>query len=524
MSSDNASPPSWFDKPFIRYSASGLSGLLLCVCFPSVNWTTLVWVACLPLLLALLAEKRAAQGFWLGYFSGVIFLIGSCYWFVGVMRHYGGLSPEVGAGVLVLFAAVFSTFFGAFGLLETTIAKRSVGWALILAPFLWVALELARTYLITGFPWNLLGYAVRPQGLEQIARVTAVYGLSFLAVATSAVLAWIMLNPRRRFRWISLSAWVVLLAAGNGLLQPPPPQPGPNVALLVQPNIPLDEARLQDWVPWLNPNPLNTLVDRSVTASRGPAVAAKFPPLLVWPEEPAPFYFNRDPIFKTAVEQMARESNAYVIVGTVTFQGEGTSHPKNSAVVLSPDNRVLLQYDKIHLVPFGEYVPWWAFPGEVGRITSEVGVFVPGNSIRVAKTPEGSIGIFICYEAIFPQLVRKVTAAGAGVLVNISDDGWFGDSSAPYQHFEMARFRAIENGRFLLRATNNGITAIVDPYGRVQDEIPRHREMILTGSFRYLTGETFYTGHGDVFAWGCIVVALGIVLTIGLFARRVSIP
>ena len=429
-----------------------------------------------------------------------------------------------GVGVLVIFVAVFSTFYGAFGLIETRIAKRSAGWALFLAPFLWVALELARTYLITGFPWNLLGYAVRPQGLEQIARVTAVYGLSFLALATSALLAWVMLIPRRRFGWIALFAWLVLLLAGDGLLHPPLAQPEPDVALLVQPNIPLAESRLKGWVPWLNPNPLNALVQRSLAASRAPGAMAKDPPLLIWPEEPAPFYFNRDPVFQGAMEMMAKESHAYVIAGTVTFEGQGTSLPKNSAVILSPDGQVVLQYDKIHLVPFGEYVPWWAFPEETGKITSQVGDFVPGKSIRVAKTPQGTLGVFICYEAIFPQLVRKMAASGAGVLVNISDDGWFGDSSAPYQHFEMARFRAIENGRFMLRATNDGITAIVDPYGRVQDEIPRHQQMILTGNFRYLTEETFYTKHGDVFAWACVVVALGMILALGLAARRASTP
>ena len=479
----------------------------------------MVWVACLPLLVALVTEKRAAYGFLLGYLSGAIFLAGSCYWFVGVMEHYGGLNPEVAAGVLVLFVAVFSTFYGAFGFIESHMAKRSTGAALALSPFLWVALELARTYLFTGFPWNLLGYAVRPAGLEQIASATAVYGLSFLAVATSALLAWMLMKPRQVVG-VVLSAWVVLLVIGNRLLLPPPPQPEPDVALLVQPNIPLADSGLNNWAPWLNPNPLDTLVERSVSASRAPGAVSTNPPLLVWPEDPAPFYFNRDPVFRGAMEMMAKMAHAYAIVGTVTFQGRGSSRPKNSAVVLSPDGQVLLQYDKIHLVPFGEYVPWWAFPGKVGKITSQVGDFVPGKTIRVAKTPEGTIGVFICYEAIFPQLVRKIAAAGAGVLVNISDDGWFGNSSAPYQHFEMARFRAIEDRRFLLRATNDGITAIVDPYGRVQEEIPRHQERVLTGRFRYLTEETFYTKHGDVFAWTCVVVALGMILALGLAAKR----
>jgi apolipoprotein N-acyltransferase len=515
MSSINPSIPDWFDRPLIRFIASGLSGALLCACFPWINWAALVWVACLPLLVAIVIEKRPTRGFLLGYLAGAIFLAGSCYWFVGVMRRYGGLGFLAGLGVLVLFVALFSTFYGAFGLIEASVARWSPGAALLLSPFLWVALELARTYLFTGFPWNLLGYAVRPEGLEQIASVTAVYGLSFLAVATSSLAAWVLLEPRRRAAWITVSLWVTLLVIGNRLLSPPAPQPASDVALLVQPDIPLAESRLSSWVPWLNAGPLDDLVEKSVEASRAPEATSEKPLLVVWPEDPAPFYFNRDPVFHGAMETMAKESHAYVVVGTVTFQGEGTSRPQNSADVLSPDGSVLLQYDKIHLVPFGEYVPWWAFPGKVGKITAQVGDFVPGKSVRVAKTGEGAIGVFICYEAIFPQLVRKFAARGAGVLVNISDDAWYGDSSAPYQHFEMARFRAIENHRFLLRDTNNGITAIVDPYGRVTAQIPRHRAEILTGRFRYLTRQTFYTEHGDVFAWLCVMVALGLVLAAG---------
>ena len=474
----------------------------------------------MPLLLAVVTETWPVHGFLLGYAAGAVFLGGSCYWFVSVMTGYGGLPLPVAMGVLVLFLIIFSTFFGVFGLIETIVARRSGEVALLLSPFLWVAIELARTYLITGFPWNLLGYAVRPEGLERVASVTAVYGLSFIAVATSALMAWVLLTPRRKIAWIMLPCWLLALIIGNWLLRPPPPQPVPDTALLVQPDIPLGDAGVRNWAPWINPTALENLVKESVTATRKAQGSVKDPPLLIWPEDPAPFYFNRDPIFRDAIELMARQAHAYVIAGTVTFMGQGTSQPQNSAVVLAPDGRLLLQYDKIHLVPFGEYVPWWGFPGTVGKVISQVGDFVPGSSVRVAKTPVGTIGVFICYESIFPQLVRKITAAGSEVLVNISDDGWYGDSSGPFQHFEMARFRAIENGRFLLRATNNGQTAIIDPYGRVLGEIPRKQPGILTGKFRYLSKETFYTRHGDIFAWVCSALALALILLVILDLKR----
>jgi apolipoprotein N-acyltransferase len=516
MTTANLSLTVWSRKSLGRYAASILSGLLLFACFPLVSWSALVWVASLPLLMAVIAEKRWSRGFWLGYVAGAAFLAGSCYWFVNVMQGYGNLSLIVAAGVLVLFVIVFASFYGAFGLIETLVANKSVKAALVLSPFLWVALELARTYLITGFPWNLLGYAVRPVGLEQLASFTAVYGLSFLAVATSALISWALSEPAHRMRWMVLATWVALLVSANWFLQPPPPQPEPDVAVLVQPDIPLGERAMESWVPWTNPGPLDKLVEDSVDAVSKSGPTPLVPPLLVWPESSAPFFYGRDPVFRDAIDSMAKQADAYVVSGTVTFVGQGNSRPQNAAILLGPDGQLLLHYVKIHLVPFGEYVPWWAFPGKVGKITAQVGDFVPGKSVQVAKTPEGVIGIFICYEAIFPQLVRKFAADGAGVLVNISDDGWYGDTSAPFQHFEMARFRAIENGRFILRGTNNGITAIIDPYGRVRKRIPRNQRGILTGHFRYLSRKTFYTKYGDVFAWMCVAVTVGMVVLVML--------
>lgn len=499
--------------------------MLLVSCFPRLDWSLLVWVACLPLLAAVVSERNLARAFFLAYLTGAIFLAGSCYWFVGVVERYGGLSPSLAAGVLVLFVIVFSVFFGVFGMVDAWVARLSLAMALVLSPFLWISLELARTYLITGFPWNLLGYAVQATGLRQLATVTAVYGLSFLAVGTSAWLAWVLLEPGRPWARLALVIWCVLLTVANWISTPPASTPGSNVAYLVQPDVPLEEAALEQWAPWRNRAPLERLVEMSVVAadrepsgnSTTPGVGRAghspiAPPLVIWAENPAPFYFNRDPAFRGAVEEMARQTRTYVVVNTVSFSGQDSAMPRNSAIVLDPDGRVVLQYDKIHLVPFGEYVPRWAFPGKVGKITAEVGDYVPGSSYRVAQTAEGSIGVFICYEAIFPQLVRRLVPSGPGVLVNISNDAWYGDSSAAYQHLEMARLRAIESRRFLLRATNDGITAVIDPYGRVVEQLPHHRPMVLPGHFNYLRERTFYTAHGDVFAWLCVAVAVGIVV------------
>ena len=511
-----------FQKASIRWAASALSGLLLVACFPKPSWHPLVWVACVPLLWALTWETRSWRAFGLGYVCGAVFLAGSCYWFTGVMERYGKLSGPLAWGLLALFVVVFSVFFGAFGLVEGWTAGKSPRLALAASPFCWVAMELARTYLITGFPWNLLGYAVAASGLRQVASRTAVYGLSFLAVATSALLVWALDLRRWKSRWGVLAIWIALLVATNSLLAPPAPRPGSHPALLLQPDVPLDELALEAWEPWRDRTQLERLVSLTEASRTSAAITSGAAPLVVWAENPAPFYYGRDPIFSGAMETLARRTQAYVVFNTVTFASPDNSQPKNSALVLDPEGKLVFQYDKIHLVPFGEYVPAWAFPGKVGKITSEVGMFVPGQTYSVAQTAAGTIGGFICYEAIFPQLVRRLAQAGAEVLVNVSNDAWYGDSPAASQHLEMARLRAIENGRYLLRATNDGLTVVIDPYGRVRQEIPRHRPMVLDGWFDYEKGETFYTAHGDVFAWLCVIVAAGMILAAGVTRQKPS--
>src|SRR5208283_1928088 len=242
-----------FEKTSTRFIAAALSGLLMVACFPKIHLRGLVWVACLPLFTSLACEKRLKHAFLLGYVCGLGFFAGSCYWFKTVLEVYGGLSPALAVLALILFVLIDSTFFGGFGLAMGWAARRSSGWTLAASPFLWVAMELARTYLITGFPWNLLGYAVQASGVRQIASATGVYGLSFLAVATSALLAWVVLSPRRARAGMALAGWLVLLLLAQWRLAPPPEVTGKEVAVLVQPNVPLDDAELERWVPWRDP-------------------------------------------------------------------------------------------------------------------------------------------------------------------------------------------------------------------------------------------------------------------------------
>ena len=275
-----------------KWAAAALSGFFLVACLPKLNLHPLVWIALVPLLLALTSETNPWRAFALAYLSGAVFLGGSCYWFVGVTQQYGGLSQGLALLALLLFLVVFSFFFGAFGLVVGCVARKSPALALLLSPFLWVAIELARTFLITGFPWNLLGYGVSFAGLRQIASVTGIYGLSFLAAASSALTAWAILRWRSRWPRVALAGWAALLLIGNWALAPPAPAQGLNMALLLQPNVPLDEPALDAWIPWRDSAQLQQLVNLSVStvdkfmnrpmsATLPGAPPASGPPLLV---------------------------------------------------------------------------------------------------------------------------------------------------------------------------------------------------------------------------------------------------
>ncbi|MGH9469467.1 MAG: hypothetical protein ACRD1N_03885 [Terriglobia bacterium] len=271
-----------FQHRLARLGATVLSGILLALVFPRVSVTGLVWFACIPLFLALAFERNIGFGFLWGLITGAVFLAASLSWFVAVMENYGGLASYEALAAMVLFLALFSPFWGVFGLLEVWAAQRSARLALLLAPFLWVALELARTYLITGFPWNLLGYGVQAQGLEQIASVTSVYGLSFFAAATSALLCWVLIKPRFNAARGFTIAWIVFLLVLDFALAPPPPKRGNELAVLVQPDAPLKESEVERWVPWRNPDPLEQLVNLSVRTVQQHEKRGAKPPLIVW--------------------------------------------------------------------------------------------------------------------------------------------------------------------------------------------------------------------------------------------------
>lgn len=504
-----------------------VSAGLQVVIFPLPGLYWLAWMAVAPLLIALLRARPAGvlqldapvklapatpwQGFLLGYFCGILWSAGTCYWIFDTMHHYGGLPVPVALFALILFCMYIGLYHGLFGLLMALVAARgaSLRRSLVAAPFLWVAVELARTR-ITGFPWELLGYGQTGNfALTRITTLTGVYGLSFEIVLVNSAFAAAFLVAKDRRKWLLAASCgaAVVLQAGQWMAVPA--VAADHTALLVQPNIPILEG-----AGWTTDYFQNTLHDLTRVSLRPPGgKEGEHFDLLVWPEAPAPFYAN-DPRFRDPVSELAKQSGSWVIAGSIGIKpamhgGEETSQIFNSAGLVSPQGEWTARYDKVHLVPFGEYLPFPQVFAFAGGLTKEVGEFQPGTSRSPLQAGGEQLGTFICYESIFPDEVRQFALEGAQVFVNISNDGWYGDSGAWKQHLQQTRMRAIENDRWVLSATNTGLTAVIDPSGRVVTEVPRKERTALIAPYALVSSTTFYTRHGDWFAYLCAIISLG---------------
>ena len=487
--------------PLLRHptACALLSGLLLIFCFPRPHLTLLAWVALAPLLAVCTYRRSRARLFLYGYLAGILFFAGTCYWIMIVMQRYGHLSWPAAFGILTLFVLFFALHLGAFTLAMGELARRWQHAALWSAPFLWVTLEWVRTYIISGFPWNLLGYAVAPHvGWVQPAAYTGIYGVSFLVVGVNALVAAWWLAPTRR-RSVTLAVVVLALAVAWGWGRWLPAVETTAEVILVQTNLPQQDEFDPQWVGH-HPEELQDIEQRTRAAVQENPRAR--PALIVWPEVPVSFYFHHDPVLRARLLGLAQATRSDFLLGVVDYRpdADGVQHPYNSAVLLSPAGGFVSQYDKIHLVPFGEFLPLARWLGFLGRLVEEVSDFQPGRRHVVMPSQEGRLAIFICYEAVFPALVRQFVQRRAEVLVNISNDGWFGRSAAPAQHLNMARVRAVETRRFLLRATNTGITAVVDPYGRIVAQAPAFTRTVLRAGFSPRRELTWYVQYGDWFA------------------------
>jgi apolipoprotein N-acyltransferase len=509
------------------------SGAALGLSFPHYHLWPLGWIS-VGLLVLSAAGAPLGQAPLYGFLHGLVFYPVTVPWIAVVMHQYGDVDPLTSAGIVALMGVAGGIIWMAFSFAVALASRRSGAFACFLAPFLWVTLEFARTHLpYIGFPWNLAGYAASASlALLQVAPVTGIYGLSFLISAYGALLAYAALERTARARNAVVIPTVALLVIGCGGGYLVPSAKAGHIAHLVQTDFPQSEHYPQNWLQ-LHAGELDQLERISVETAKNS------PGLVIWPEVPAPFSMQ-DPQFAARAARIARNAASDFLVGVVDWKRarDGEWLASNSAVLLDRNGRRIFSYDKIHLVPFGEYVPlrhWITF---AGRLTADIADFTPGTEYRVGSLPDIDVspnanataasavspvpssappkfGVFICYEAIFPDEVRRFAANGAELLINISNDGWFGRSAAPEQHLMMARVRAVESRRWLLRDTNNGYTVSIDPYGRIvaREQIDVRGELDAPYDFR--SGLTPYARFGDWFAWLCLgaaVVLIGIIL------------
>jgi apolipoprotein N-acyltransferase len=485
------------------------SGVLLGLSFPDYNLPMLAWMAIALLIVASLGASAKEAPLY-GFLHGVFFYPTCLPWIDVVMRQYGNVDPFDAAGILLLIGIAGGIILMIFSSSVAYLSRRwpSRATVFVLAPFLWVTLEFARTHLpIIGFPWNLTGYAASGNlALVQLAAVTGVFGLSLLIAAFNSMLACAIWRRSRKMIAATGVAAVVLIVIGVAGPRLVPAAQARYVAHLVQTNFPQSEHYPADWMV-THAGELEQLERISVDAGR------REPGLIVWPEVPAPFSAE-DVKFQNVEKEITRQSGDYLLIGVVDWRigPDRQWDASNSAVLFNPAGERVYAYDKIHLVPFGEYVPLRQWIKFAGRLTADISDFTPGKKYVVGSVPGGKFGTFICYEAIFPSEIRNFVKNGAGLLVNISNDGWFGRSAAPSQHLMMARVRAVENRRWLLRDTNNGYTVSADPYGRIVARMPTDQRGQLDAPYDFRSDRSVYVLFGDWVAWLSLIISVALIV------------
>ncbi len=512
------------------------TGILLPLCFPKFDMGLLAWVALIPLHIAADGARRS-QAFWLGWLSGTIGFTGIMSWVVIAMNTYGKVPLIASYAIMLLLAIYLGLFVAIYSAGVVWFRMLIPRYGLFAAPCLWVTLELLRTYLLSGLPWSLLGYSqYRQLDLIQIADHLGVYGVSFLIVLTNVALAelylWLMPLFRgfrpARLPWELVSTSAILVALSWAY----------STSLIV--NVGFEQAKTTIQIGVVQPN-----IDQAVkwdkdfrdeTIKRYERLTESFGPstdLVIWPEASTPFVYEAEPIYQLQLTGIAERASAPLLFGSPAIRYDADRKPflLNSAYLLSPDGSLLGRYDKQHLVPFGEYIPLKSsllffldkLVEGIGDFQAGPGPtilsFLPKASGAASESHPVKFGVLICYEVIFPDLVRRMAASGAEFLVTITNDAWFGESSAPSQHFSMVVFRSVENHLAFARAANTGISGFIDPFGRILEASPIFTQMAMESTIPVRQPHTFYSRYGDVFAYGCMIICV-LLCFYGLFGSK----
>ena len=486
------------------------SALLLILSFPNFDIGLLAWIGMVPFLVVAARPLKAVRALLLGWLWGVVFFYGTCWWLTYPMIRYARISVWLAYPLLLVPIALVAVFPALFTALLSRLVIRFGLGAIMVAPMIWVSGEWAR-YAVTGQLWNAIGYsqAFHPL-LIQSARWGGVYAVGFLVVATNAALAFALMRRNAMGMVPSLLLLILVASAVTAAVLESPlneePQSPATVVVAVQPNVPMEGIQGPAAMEQL----LNRHLELSVQGLRNAPEATSAYRLVIWPESPMNFSYSRDSHLRDVVASLARTNRTSVLLNSLEPAPNGGE--SNSAVMTNEEGRIVAQYDKIRLMPFGEYVPLPNWLPGASSVRGIVGDFTPGSSYTLMPLGALRAGAFICIEAAHPGVARTFTKEGAGVLINISNDGYLGPTPVMRQHLANAIFRAVENDREVIRVTNNGITAEIDSDGRILDSTTAFEPTVRTwSSGKGNEKKTFYTRYGDAFAYACALITLGFV-------------
>jgi apolipoprotein N-acyltransferase len=504
------------------YLLALLAGALFALSFPKYGHPAFGWIALAPLFIALSGwhgrpgrtpGQPARRAFALGLVAGTTYFVGTVYWTATVVQQFGGLPMPLAVVAMLLLSVYLGLFPAIAAVITARLIARGGAAALLLAAAPWVATEFFRGYFFGGFPWVPLGNSqITVLPVAQLASVFGVYGVSgLLAFVSSAIAYALLVNGRPRLKALAVAvvvvfgvgAWGVWRIRDGSLTR----EGDPIRVGLVQGNI----AQEDKWDHAQARRIFTTHIAMTREAAR------KGAEYVIWPESSTPFMFEEDSGGAAAVRDLARELHVTILFGSDQLERGPTPRLYNAAFQVGPDGQKVAVYRKIHLVPFGEFIPLRSWLFFVSPIVESLAEFAPGSSMVMLPVGTHIASTAICYEVVYPSLVRQAVEAGSELLTTITNDGWYGHSSAPYQHFALASMRAIEQGRYLARAANTGISGIVDPYGRVVLQSAIFEQVTLVDEVRFLRTRTIYSVIGDAVAY----VAIALTASALLVLRRV---
>ncbi len=497
-------------KSAIPYSNALLSGVLLAFSFPRSEFFLLAWIAFIPLFFAI-RKQSPAKSFLLGWLAGLAYFIGTLSWLAETMSDFGGLHILAATGVNFLLIAYLSLYVGLFCALLHFVAPDHEYSLLLMAPALWVVLEYAKGHLLTGFPWVSLAYSqYRNLSMIQIADFGSVYSVVFVIVLVNSALYLFIVKWRSEgqssVKSLFVGFVVLLLTFSYGTFRLSQTITGSETVsvAVIQGNV----AQTEKWDRSFQKLTVEKYLSLSETTLQKDQIVR--PDLIIWPESALPFIFGSEAVHEETLLDFVKKEKFDLLVGAPSMSSPAGEAAQislyNSAFLLSPNKGVASRYDKMHLVPFGEYVPFPDLFFFANKIVSGISDFSPGSTVLVMSAGGSRISVAICFEVIFPDLVRQFVKNGAGIMTTITNDAWFGQSAAPYQHFSMLVFRAIENRVPFARAANTGISGFVDAQGRIIAQSKLDIEATLTEDLTPGKWKTFYTLRGDLFVALCAMI------------------